>query len=446
MAGISTRNKTLYVGLEATAGSKDGDGIPQEPADVYRLEARNVAGLETPGEYELETEEDAAVDGAHGVPPTVLSRFDDAGGEHFGRRGDFTVEFVIRSQADGAEVATYDELAAYILLQSSLAVSSDPGGGTTESPSDGDGANTFDATDATKYKVGNLFGVVQGGRLYASAVTDITVAVIKHSPALPAAIDETMTVRQMRTLFTATGAYLGSTGKTAYCRLDTAGTRTQAFMCRARQIKCTFPNGRLARWSVTMFSPWIVDDHANAADPGAASDACNDGEKWRLAGCPRISSSAAPSCGGVVAALGGTNIPVIPSTLELEINFTLDDDEDVQSCNDLTTIPGAPEVLTSETIIRGELNVKNTDFATIAQSEERRSFVVTFGPGGEGEGGAFYVPAAYFTTVPTASVAKSKVTTPFEMRAGRFAGDDGTPSATNASNSETRIGLTLKAA
>lgn len=440
----STRNKTLYVGLEATAGSKDGDGVPQEPAAVYRLEARNVSGLDTPGDYELETEEDAAVDGAHGVPATVVARKDSTGASHYGRRGEFTVEFVIRGQADGADVATYDELAAYILLQSSLAVAADPAGGTLDVPAAGVGANSFTATAAAKYKVGNLFGVEQSGRHYASAVTDISGATITHSPAVNAAITGAHSVRQMRTLFTATRAFLGNVGKTAYVRLDTAGTRTQAFMCRATNIKVSFPNGRLARWSVTLYSPWIVDDHDNAADPGAASDACNDGAKWNLAGCPRLGDEASPSCGSVVATAGADNLPVIATSLELEIAFTLDNAEDVQSCEDLTGIPGANEVLTSETTIRGELNVLDQDFTTIALSEERRAFMVTFGPSGEGEGGAWYVPAAYFVTPSKAGVSKSKVTTPFEMKAGRFNGDDGTESATSAANSETRIGLTLK--
>jgi hypothetical protein len=187
-----------------------------------------------------------------------------------------------------------------------------------------------------------------------------------------------------------------------------------------------------------------VDDHDNAADPGAASDACNDGEKWNLAGCPRLGDEASPSCGSVVATAGADNLPVIATSLEMEITFTLDNAEDVQSCEDLTGIPGANEVLTSETTIRGELNVLDQDFTTIALSEERRAFMVTFGPGGEGEGGAWYVPAAYFVTPSKAGISKSKVTTPFEMKAGRYNGDDGTESATVAANSETRIGLTLK--
>lgn len=443
----TTKGKFIQFAIEPTFGNINAaTGLPYDTGLTFdRLMAKGLDDMDTPGEYEV-AESDEATDGPYIVPGEVDVKINLSGTQVPYRKGDITTSAYYRGPATGAVIASLARIPLYKILQSGLAIGADDAQGNHDTVVGNIDVNEFEPATVTRWNAGDVFAFQHEGLMRGAFVTDVEALGgggdrVHFSPSLPDAGELTadQLLRICKTLFAATGAAMGSVGKSVACQFGTATTLTKCYGGRLKQAKFTVDAKKLLI-ETTVYYPYIVDDHGNAA--AAASAACQPGQAARIGACPVISEEDSPDCTATPGVeLTGSEIDLITNSLVITIDNELSIDEDTETCDEAIRLPADIEVSNTTISVEGELASLNETFTQIALDRDHRALLFAFGPFAEGTGMVIALPSFVFKTPSKAGLQKKKVTTPFTGAPGRFYGDDGTASATNPANSSFRIGF-----
>lgn len=444
----TTKNKVLSFALEPTPGNIDPTtGLPYDDGLTFdMLRVRNSDGLDTPGDYEV-TESDETTDGPYTVPGDVDVKLTITGSEVPYRTGELNVSSYYRGPKDGVIVPSLDRHSLYKILQSGLAVAPTNVNGTVDVVAGNVDVNEFEPTNVDRYDVGHLLAFQHEGTMRGAMISKVEDPGgggdrVHYTPSLPAAatLEAAQTVRMCKTLFAATKEFMGSVGKTVAFQLGTGVTLTKGYMGRMKSATFIIDAKKLAV-DTTIYFPYIIDDHASAAAP--ASTACQPGKPARIGACPVISTTTAPDCTDVAGAeLTGSELDAIANSIKVTIENELAIDEDLQTCDGVVRLPADIEITNTTITAEFTLASLNETFLAMAVSRDHRHLLLAFGPFEEGTGLVIAIPAAHVVgDLGKVSLAKRLVTTPVQLSAGRYAGDDGDASATDPSNSPFRLGF-----
>lgn len=444
----TTRGKTISVARE-TAGFANinaATGLPWDDGlTYYALRARSVEGLETPGEWVV-TESEEARDGPYMEPGEVDVKVELDGDQVPYRKGEVTVSSFYRGPGDGSVVASLNAHPLYIISQSGFAVEADDAQGNHDVIDNQVDANNFEPTTVTRFNAGNLIAFEHDGTMRGALVSKVTVAGdpddrVRFTPSLSGGDEpaDAGTVRVCKQLFAAMGQYMGSVGYSIALQVETATTLTKCYGGRLKTWKLSIDGNKVVI-ETTIYFPFIIDDHENAAAP--ASMACQPGQAARVGACPVISTADSPDCTPVAGvALTGSDLSVIAQSISITVENELALDDDLQTCDAVVRLPADIEITDTQVTVEFELAGNDETFKTLAVDRDHRMLVFAFGPFAEGTGMVVAVPAAVMRDPGKVGITKRITTRSVSMGAGRYVGDDGTGSATNASNAPLKIGF-----
>lgn len=425
----TTSQKIVQVAVESTYANPDAEGVPSTVGLTFgSLPGLQFSEVNTPGEYDLVERNDSR-DGPYAFPPELDTAYSN-GSQLTNRRGTVTLRCHVEGIGTGAVIADWDDHPLHMLLASGLAKATDTTSA-TDTVAAGVDADTFTATSANGYRIGTMFSTLIAGKYNVSATTDINGTTIYHSPEMDAALaDED--IRSTRTLYAARGAAMGTVEESVCIKIATSTTLTYCYGCRWQRVTMSI-EGRTLQVEIELYSPYIVDDHGNAA--AVSPSACPGGDRAKITDCPIYSTEDAPDCVAAVAGLASARLDIDRTTLNITLTNTLAIDAQRNACG-----LGLSDLEITDTQAEATFTLRNKVDAltTAALAEQHRSFMFIFGPFTEGNGVAVYFPAAVFAMPPMVDIGGERVTMPVTIRAGRFAGDDATA---DAAGSSIRIGL-----
>lgn len=245
-----------YGNIAAATGNPDPASLTWVP---FRA---NHAEIVPTGDAPAE-EDEIGGDGYHEEPP-VPDTVDDAGTPVRRRTGTVPINLpweFLGAGAGGVDAIT--KLVLFRILATAMKAATAPSSGYDTGT--GVTANTLTPSSAAAYQAGGLFAVLRNGRLEGGAITEVdgSTPLITYTPATTGTLAES-TVRLCQVLYVAGGADAGAVGKSVAIRHNRKGWRQYAAAARLQSATMTLSGGRV-RWSTTLDSAHIEDDHGNAA-------------------------------------------------------------------------------------------------------------------------------------------------------------------------------------
>lgn len=391
--------QSVEVALEGTPGNiASASKTPSYGSSTWTaLPARRanlVSGLKKRG-----VPRDLMRSGPGGFPPAVPGLKNTTGAELWSAAdgdkipmwfGRIKLDLELETIGDGSVFSTYDE---HPLVQVLLSVMGRmlPEAATDTVAATGS-VSSFEATDASKYKVGQGFAVVLNNAVEHHIVTGKTGSAVTYSPASSTTLQVGQRIRHCYTLY----PKLGTAPATIALRFVHGTRRFYAALCRLAEMSFAWEGegeSRALMVSVTV-EPTVIlrnDTGAAVADwlrPGGAI------AQWLQA--YHIMSGEAVSAMGTPAA--ATRSALLLHSWEATWRWGL------------ASAGGAPEAITGRSnteITSCALAVKiesepNANLEAMFEREEQRFFAFGCGPGGRGssldaQGVALIVPSGSFT-------------------------------------------------
>ena len=375
----TARVRGVRVALEGTfANVASTTGIPSTAGlTFYTLEA-DAANITTFGDPTLNERNDARSDW-YSLPPEPETMW--SGGSRVRRRtGTITLSVPLRGIGDpfAGPYATYAAMPLHMLLQSGMTAYA-PAGALTDDVAANVSANRWTPTSLAAYEIGQGIAYDRNNRREYAFVTDnpADVYVSPGFSGIPAIAD---TMRMCETLFSRAGTAPGSS---VALELTGDGWRTYAYGCRMQSVTITTPP-RKATLDITIQCAFVTDDHAGGI----------------LSQNPARTAGAVAHALGSYAVISATSIgTTTPATLGRTVlacdewTFTLTNTLTPRGwSNDITGMSDM-EVTSTEATARLVGTVESS-LASDLWNQTERSLLLGLGPIGQGNGAAFYIPAA----------------------------------------------------
>lgn len=325
----------------------------------------------------------------HQYPPTPNTQYLISASRRRDRReGEITLSIFVDTIGGGAAFATYALHPLRAILGTSMGALADPGT-LTDTVSGGIEAGAFEPTLAhDAYPPGQLFSSEAGGKFRVAQVTGTAVDRVNYSPEVVSGGLSSGALRFMHTMFALGPGGTPAVGSVAL-RLVGDGVMTYAYGCKLARITGAETNNQL-RFDLTLVSPFIVDDHANAPalipEPIIASGIM----AHRLAAPVAIS---APVTGTAPLRLTSQDLELAEAGFEVIFNH---DNQPYQS----THVPYQPKLVSTDVTVTGRLKPPTTALDNDYNSETRRQLLLAYGPHGQGAGVAIFLPGAFLTGSP----------------------------------------------
>lgn len=300
----------------------------------------------------------------------------------------------------------------------------------------GASATVINVADQAGYDVGQIVQALVNNRPEYSTIvnkTNDTQDTLTITPAFSITPSST----PMATLRTF-GSKNGTRGPSLAFRIDGDKYRTYCFGCRLGSLTITAENGR-AKFAFVFECAFILDTHEAVTSGGNWVDDefyLTSSNILHFLDCEVILSNAINT--------QAEGYPVIPGRTSLNVDAV-----SITLTNELTPCPTTTNILAmSDYVITNrtlEVSVETCDwnetFARDLLDRVHRNLVVGMGPGGEGEGMAVVVPAAFLTVDPGLRSGSPLVKQTLTWQAGAWRGDVGSPANDNLIDTPFRIGF-----
>ena len=424
----------IAIAQESSFGSPDANGKPDASGLTYLLSRAERLEVITSGD-DLASEDNRGRAGPYNFPSIPQTTFNGSPGFDARLRRSGTLEVTMVWYGYGARTPGPAAHPAHMILTSSLADAGDPTN--TTDTWEGVSATQITSTAAgSSFRTGDLYGVTVGGTYEVAHLTRTVdgASGLYVSPALSTTLAASTSVRALRCIYldndlkTGTAAERTAAGNdrpnSLAIRLDGIDhdrqkVRTYMVGARMQSARLTVAD-RLVKWTFTIYSPFIYDDHSNAAvtdptdTPGPALHA--------------LGSSVVISdhiTGTAPAELGRTALNADANGIEVAIEFEemreLGATSNALGCYDVEPINPA---VTASVPLTQYVSALDEDFT----DQKQRHLQLTFAPGGasQGTGGAVEVTAGTYLSSP------SKRPQVLEMTQGKHTGDNSGGPAANS--------------
>lgn len=384
-----TIRKYLSFGQEASHGSMDANGVPDATAiatwRAIDTDGESVATFGEPVVTDVGHDQDSL--GRRPVEPDAIR----VGGVRIKkRRGEISFSHYPRGLGSKTVYASWLDHPLGWIFGTAMGVITPPAA--TDTIAGPDGATSFEPGDLANYALGSLFKLdILPIGVQASQVIAATAGApdeLHHSPAMSRALGLADVARMMQTWYVSDSI---TPGASLACRIDGENLRQYATGGVLKKLVIEDGPGKRMKITPTLSFDHIYDDHAAAAIP---SMPLADGCRVRRVRSQTVTSTDPVGIAGRTNAafgVGEGSTRVKMKAWKLTIDFTqkpLVDDSDIGV--EGYKVDGANVMLEVSTATTADIGFLANDI----DLEYDRCWMQTWGPVGDAEGGALYLPAA----------------------------------------------------